>query len=97
MGALTKAGELSNRASSTSTFSGLGGVSSTSTYNEPNYVGAILEGGLGPLGEQWQQRNQQAISEMQNLSRLWWLDAGIEVLIWVTSSVELGEGNAQNR
>lgn len=97
MGALSKAGELANRASSTSTFSGLGGVSSTSTYNEPNYAGAILEGGLTPLGEQWQQRNQQAIEQMQNLSRLWWLDAGIEVQIWVTRYVELGEVHAQNR
>ena len=97
MGALTKAGELANRASSQTTFSGLGGVSSTSTYNEPNYVGAVIEGGFGPLSEQWQQRNQQAISERQNLSRLWWLDAGIEVQIWVTSSVELGEVHAQNR
>ncbi|EAZ88859.1 TrbI/VirB10 family protein [Crocosphaera chwakensis] len=96
MGALSQVGELANRASSTSTFSGLGGVSSTSTYNEPNYVGAILEGGLTPISEQWQQRNQQAISEMQNLSRLWWLDAGIEVQIWVTRSVELGEVHAQN-
>ena len=89
MGALTKAGELANRATSTSTFSGIGGVSSTSTYNEPNYVGAVIEGGFGPLTEQWQQRNQQAIGEMQNLSRLWWLDAGIPVQIWVTRSVDL--------
>ena len=89
MGALTKTGELANRATSTSTFSGIGGVSSTSTYNEPNYVGAVIEGGFGPLTEQWQQRNQQAIGEMQNLSRLWWLDAGIPVQIWVTRSVEL--------
>lgn len=95
MGALSQAGELANRATSTSTFSGSGGVSSTSTYNEPNYAGAILEGGLGPLGEQWQQRNQQAIREMQNLSRLWWLDAGIQVQIWVTRSVELGGVHAQ--
>ncbi len=97
MGALTKAGELANRASSTSTFSGLGGVSSTSTYNEPNYVGAVIEGGFEPLTEQWQQRNEQAIRSRQNLSRLWWLDAGIEVQIWVRSSVELGEVHAQNR
>ena len=89
MGALTKTGELANRATSTSTFSGIGGVSSTSTYNEPNYVGAVIEGGFGPLTEQWQQRNQQAIGEMQNLSRLWWLDAGIPVQIWVTRSVDL--------
>ncbi|MGK7882690.1 MAG: TrbI/VirB10 family protein [Crocosphaera sp.] len=96
MGALTKAGELANRATSTSTFSGIGGVSSTSTYNEPNYVGAVIEGGFGPLTEQWQQRNQQAIGEMQNLSRLWWLDAGIPVQIWVTRSVELGGIDVQN-
>lgn len=95
MGALSQAGELANRATSTSTYSGLGGVSSSSTYNQPNYVGAILEGGFGPLAEQWQQRNQQAISEMKNLSRLWWLDAGLPVQVWVTRSVELGGLHAQ--
>ena len=95
MGALSQAGELANRASSTSTFSGVGGVSSTSTFNQPNYVGAVLEGGFGPLAEQWQQRNQQALDELQNLSRFWWLDAGLPVQVWVTRSVELGGPHAQ--
>jgi hypothetical protein len=97
MGALSQAGELANRATSTSTFSGIGGVSSTSTYNQPNYIGAVLEGGFTPLAEQWQQRNQQAIREIQNLSRLWWVDAGIPVQVLVTRSINLEQFSSQGR
>ncbi len=96
MGALGKVGELANRATSTTTFSGVGGVSYSTNYGQPNYVGAVLEGGFEPLAQQWQQRNQQAISERQNLSRLWWVDAGMTVKVIVTRSFVLGGFNGHS-
>lgn len=95
MGALSQVGELTNRATSTSTFNGIGGTSTSSTYSSPNYLGAILEGGFGNLSEQLEERNQQAIQDLQNRPQLWWVEAGTRVEIAVTRSFSLGETDAQ--
>ncbi len=95
MGALSKVGELTNRATSTSTFNGIGGTSTSATYDSPNYLGAILEGGFGNLSGQLQQRNQQAIQDLQNRAQLWWVEAGGTIEIAVSRSFYLGETDVQ--
>jgi hypothetical protein len=53
--------------------------STTIERGEPNLLGAVLEGGLNPLQQQIQQRNQQAVQEMQNRPTLWYVPEGKKV------------------
>lgn len=95
MGALSKVGELTNRATSSSTFNGIGGTSQSQTYGSPNYLGAVLEGGFSNLSGQLLSRNQQAIKELRNRPQLWWVEAGGTVEIVVSRSFYLGETDVQ--
>lgn len=90
-GALSEVGAIANRPQSTSSFSGFGGTSSSTTYNEPDYIGAVLDGGFSPMVEQIQKRNQTAISQLQAQPALWWLEGGTELQIQIARSFSLGE------
>ena len=83
LGALGKVGEISNRPRTTSTFNGISGSGTTSSFDEPNYTGAILEGGFNPLARQWESRNQQAISQLQGQGDIWMipLNQPVEIII----------------
>lgn len=83
LGALGKVGEISNRPRTTSTFNGINGTSTTSTFEEPNYTGAVLEGGFNPLARQWERRNQEAISALQSQGVIWTIPIGqpVEIVI----------------
>jgi hypothetical protein len=89
LGALGKVGEITNRARTTSTFTGVTGTGSTSTFNEPNYTGAVLEGGFNPLARQWEQRNQDAIKQLQNQGVVWAIPPGQSVEIIIARSFSL--------
>jgi hypothetical protein len=86
IGALGKVGEISNRPQSVSSSGSFGNFSNTTTYNSPNYVGAVLEGGLSPLSRQWEQQNQQAIRELQQRGDLWVIPLGQPIEIVVNRS-----------
>ncbi|WP_013325729.1 TrbI/VirB10 family protein [Gloeothece verrucosa] len=89
VGALGKVGEIVNRPSSTSTSSGYGSFESSSTYNDPNLMGAVLEGGFKPLSEQLLERNKKEIDDLEGRERLWYLKQGTKVQIIVNKSLEL--------
>lgn len=91
-GSLSKVGEVLNQPdvqqsinSSSDSFS-----SSTTTKNRrPNLLGAILEGGFGPLTDQILQRNDQAIQEIISRPNVWYVRAGESVQVFVNQSFEL--------
>ncbi len=56
---------------------------------EPNLLGAALEGGLNPLQEQIQQRNQRAAQELQNRPNLWYVQEGKKVQVFVNRSFDM--------
>lgn len=89
LGALGKVGEISNRPRTTSTFNGIGGNSTSSTFDEPNYSGAVLEGGFNPLARQWERRNERAIQELQRQGVVWAIPPGQSVEIIIARSFSL--------
>ncbi|MFB2892316.1 TrbI/VirB10 family protein [Aerosakkonemataceae cyanobacterium BLCC-F50] len=56
---------------------------------EPNLLGAALEGGLNPLQQQIQQRNQRAAQESQNRPNLWYVQEGKKVQVFVNRSFDM--------
>lgn len=56
---------------------------------EPNLLGAALEGGLNPLQQQIQQRNQRAAQELQNRPNLWYVQEGKKVQVFVNRSFDM--------
>lgn len=89
LGALGKVGEISNRATSSSNFSSFGGYSSSTTYGDPNYLGAVLEGGLEPLVEEMQQTNSSAIAALSNRPYYWFVEVGTDVELLVNNAFSL--------
>ncbi|HAZ48550.1 MAG TPA: hypothetical protein DDW76_34775 [Cyanobacteria bacterium UBA11369] len=63
--------------------------STTIERGEPNLLGAVLDGGLNPLQQQIQQRNQQAVQEMQNRPTLWYVPEGKKVQVFVNRSFDM--------
>ncbi len=92
LGSLAKVGEILNQPENqTSTFSSGSDFSqsTTSTSREPNYLGAVLEGGFKPLTEEYLQRNQQQVQELLQRQKLWYVEQGSEVQVFVNKSFEL--------
>ena len=57
--------------------------------DDPNLLGAVLEGGLTPLLQQIQQRNRQAIAEIQSRPPLWYIKPNQKVSIFINRSFDL--------
>jgi hypothetical protein len=47
-----------------------------------------LEGGFEPLTQQILQRNQQALSEIQQREEVWYVKAGTEVQVFVNQTFQ---------
>lgn len=56
---------------------------------DPNLLGAVLEGGLTPLLQQIQQRNQRSITEIQSRPPLWYIKPNQKVSIFINRSFDL--------
>jgi hypothetical protein len=86
-GALAKAGEISNRATSIQRGYGAAGDYQSQSYGKANYLGAVLEGGFNPLVERLAER--AGAERIESRPQLWWLEAGTEVEISVNRSFQL--------
>ena len=49
----------------------------------------MLEGGFEPLTQQILQRNQQALSEIQQREEVWYIRAGTNIQVFVNQSFQL--------
>ncbi|MEM9485817.1 MAG: hypothetical protein AAGA83_19230, partial [Cyanobacteria bacterium P01_F01_bin.116] len=61
----------------------------TTEYDEPNFIGAVLEGGAGALAERLAERNDQAIEELAERPSTWYLPAGTEVQLFVNQPLRI--------
>jgi hypothetical protein len=87
LGALSKTGELLNRGSSSTFISG-GNFSQTQEFNEPNYIGGLLEGGFTPLAERMNEQHENRLSQLDNRTPLWMVNQGTTVEIFVNQSLD---------
>lgn len=89
LGGLGKAAELLNRTQSqVVTTTAAGTIISNS--NPPNDIAAgLLEGGVTTIVPQISQRNQQAISQMNQRNNLWFLPAGTQVELYINQAISL--------
>ncbi|MCH2232526.1 MAG: hypothetical protein MK105_19470 [Crocinitomicaceae bacterium] len=92
MGALSKTGELLNRGE-TSTFISGGNFSQTQQFNEPNYIGGLLEGGFTPLAERMNQQHENRLSTLDNRTPLWIVEQGTTVEVFVNQTIQLTVNN----
>ena len=58
-------------------------------YDDPNFIGAVLEGGAGALAERLAERNEQAIEELANRPSTWYLPTGTEVQLFVNQPIRI--------
>jgi hypothetical protein len=90
-GSLSKVGQVLNQPdveqSINSTEFGLS-QSTTSRSRRPNILGAVLEGGFGPLTEQILQRNERSLTETLSRPNVWYVRAGTSVQVFVNQSFE---------
>ncbi|CCQ71017.1 hypothetical protein CWATWH0402_5022 [Crocosphaera watsonii WH 0402] len=86
MGALSKTGELLNRGS-TSTFISGGNFSQSQQFNEPNYIGGLLEGGFTPLAERMNQQHENSLSNLDSRTPLWIVEQGTTVEVFVNQTI----------
>lgn len=61
----------------------------TNDFNDPNFLGAILEGGAGALAERLASRNEQAIADLAQQPNTWYLPAGTEVQLFVNQPMRI--------
>ncbi|HEY9852445.1 MAG TPA: hypothetical protein V6D28_23435, partial [Leptolyngbyaceae cyanobacterium] len=54
----------------------------------PNLLGAVLEGGMTPLLQQIQRRNERAIASIQARPNLWYVSANKKVTVFVNRSFD---------
>ncbi|MFB2897803.1 TrbI/VirB10 family protein [Aerosakkonemataceae cyanobacterium BLCC-F50] len=54
----------------------------------PNLLGAVLEGGMTPLLQQIQRRNERAIAQIQARPNLWYVSANQKVTVFVNRSFD---------
>ncbi len=92
MGALSKTGELLNRGSSSTFISG-GNFSQTQQFDEPNYIGGLLEGGFTPLAERMNQQHENRLSALDSRTPLWIVEQGTTVEIFVNQTIQLTINN----
>ena len=92
-GALAQVGSLMNRPRSTSTSSSNGSFgssqSSTTQNDDPNYVGAVLEGGFEELASVMEERQQAAAEALAQAPQLYQLPADYHIRIFVNQSLTL--------
>ncbi|MGD1874565.1 MAG: conjugal transfer protein TrbI [Mastigocoleus sp.] len=92
VGSLAKIGKVLNQPKqeqiSTNSSFGTSTFSST-TRSRSNILGAVLSGGFEPLTQQILQRNQRAITKMQQQEEVWFLKAGTDVQVFVNQSFQL--------
>ena len=92
-GALTQVGALMNRPRSTSTSSSQGSFgssqSSTVRNDDPNYVGAVLEGGFNELASVIEDRQQAAAEALAQAPQLYQLPADYPIRIFINQSLSL--------
>ncbi len=86
MGALSKTGELLNRGS-TSTFISGGNFSQSQQFDDPNYIGGLLEGGFTPLAERMNQQHENRLSTLDSRTPLWIVEQGTTVEIFVNQTI----------
>ncbi|MGB5594973.1 MAG: TrbI/VirB10 family protein, partial [Crocosphaera sp.] len=86
MGALSKTGELLNQGE-TSTFISGGNFSQTQQFNEPNYIGGLLEGGFTPLAERMNEQHENRLSHLDSRTPLWMVELGTTVEIFVNQTI----------
>lgn len=93
VGSLAKVGKVLNQPKSQqiSTSIGLGSTNTFSSISggSDNILGAVLEGGFEPLTQQILQRNQQALSEIQQREEVWYIRAGTNIQVFVNQSFQL--------
>ena len=90
VGALGQVGEVLNRPDSEiNTFSTSGFSQSRTDNDNPDLVGAVLEGGFQPLAKDIQERNRQATGILLSRPQIWELDAGSSVQVFVNGTFEL--------
>lgn len=58
-------------------------------YDDPNFVGAVLEGGAGALADRLAERNEQAIEALAAQPSTWYLSAGTEVQLFVNQPMQI--------
>jgi Bacterial conjugation TrbI-like protein len=72
----------------TSTVVAAGGIVQN-TNTQTNILGAGLNGGFAPVAQQWLDRNQQAIQQINARSKVWYLGTGTEVNLVVAQPFSL--------
>jgi hypothetical protein len=72
----------------TSTVATAGGIIQN-TNTQTNILGAGLNGGFAPVAQQWLDRNQQAIQQINARSKVWYLGTGTEVNLVVAQPFAL--------
>ena len=72
----------------TSTVATAGGIIQN-TNTQTNILGAALNGGFAPVAQQWLDRNQQAIQQINARSKVWYLGTGTEVNLVVAQPFAL--------
>ena len=87
MGALSQTGELLNRGSTSTVFSG-GNFSQTQQFEQPNYIGGLLEGGFTPLAERINQQHENRLSQLDSRTPLWMVKEGTHVEIFVNQTIQ---------
>ena len=58
-------------------------------YDDPNFFGAVLEGGAGALAERLADRNDQAIEDLAKHPSTWYLPAGTSVQLFVNQPMQI--------
>ncbi|MEM6255065.1 MAG: hypothetical protein AAF821_19285 [Cyanobacteria bacterium P01_D01_bin.156] len=58
-------------------------------YDDPNFIGAVLEGGAGALADRLAERNDQAIEALAEHPSTWYLPAGTEVQLFVNQPMQI--------
>lgn len=90
-GSLAKVGEVMNRpdVESSASVSGYDFSQSTTTRSgRRNLLGAVLEGGFGPLAQQILKRNERGIQEIMSRPDVWYVSAGTSLQVFVNQSFE---------
>lgn len=80
---------LINQPSSQSSFSSAGGFQTTTSNRDPNYLAGFGQGAAQAIVGEMQSRNQQARQSRQSESKVFVLNQGTSVQLFVNSSVSL--------
>lgn len=92
VGSLAKVGKVLNQPKEEQIFnsSGFGGTTtfSSNRQNRTNILGAVLEGGFEPLTQQMLERNQRALTSIQQQEQVWYIKAGTNVQVFINKSFE---------